>query len=1252
MDNRATIFLDANVTSMSISPFGDDVVFAAKRGLYILNLDNPDEQPRVINHVSRWEVIDVQWNPHHSRSNWIASTSDQTALVWNVSPSGFATKDFEHKPSESAVTSFSTQRYMLKSSTTVTSAVESKITTGIFNRKGLNSSKYVDQVLSGHQRAISDLNWSPFIHDLLATCSLDSYVHLWDLKIPDKKPSMSFCSWTGATQVKWNKHNEWMLASSHDTDLRVWDMRKGSSPLCVITAHSNKVYGIDWCGSAQDEIVTCGQDRLVKFWDIQETRVCKGTITTKSPVWRARFTPFGKGVLTMPQRNSNDLSMYAATNLTAPVHLFSGHSDVPKEFVWRNDDYQLITWSLDKTLRIWPIEMRMLEKMGHKLTSRKLEINADFNPVARSDSSSPILSPKSPRSRGITSSTVNIELSPRLDPADFAKFTLDQEIAQITQKYSNIEIEKFDPVLRTSRIVVTSSVILDKGIAIPGRSPTKSLILEVQFPESYPVRACPKFDLPQFELENRTVLLADLNKISHLMCVKSMPCLDACMRYLSTGIFDLKSDAPENLLEQHHSSDSLRLKSATLNINLSSTTNSDWSSSSISPQSILPPRLSARTYPGRLNSSYYMFEKSIHSKFVRTGFLMDSSSESSMESSENEETPSIFSVGLNEGIVNERRLTGVVGAGTQSSNNFGFGFEWRNKGEKIILADDIVGKEFSKIPFPRLCGASFSHSGRLVCFFSQLPHPSTAKFTALTLTTRNQHPVFYPHQFNSMPKSYPLFESYIKFVASTMPHSSPSLRTSNKNDPLVKSQDMSNFSSLPLSSFGSKGEISWQIEEDDEDQSDPDSGLISKSTRSRSINAELSVQAWFSEIQKSAIRFKDDTSISAILQSRNSSYPSNQKDSASSAEKTRQWVSSSVSEDYEKHSTNQRKTYRDQKYNDQRDITESIVDMISTSASSAFDSGDDSAMKEKSVIVHEIDEAKRSTANVDQLDHATIPSKNQFVHLYDCSDLLPVSPTLAGMYSLSGDPAEICKTNLKCAEKIGRNDLVLIWKLAELVVTKCAHSNEPTGKDFNSLRSKYRKMRKEKHGSTLSESPGSTGSARADWGWHPFGRYIVYNILEYLEKLRDVQSLAMMLCVFEEDHIKIPSSGQTKNRIVYQADQSTETVEKNRETNLVDEPFYIIQKFLFPPTTPNTKLSNTPQNLAINIINNIPLTDYEEVSNVRSNNFAKSDIMKVSLIHPHLREKADNIRLCYADMLLGWGLESKMQEILKYVERH
>lgn len=241
-----SIHLDAPVGSMSISPANRDVALGARRGLYIVDLQNPYDPPRFLPHNSpspcvalslqhqiladsaacRWEVADVQWSCHSARSEWVVSTSNQKALVYNLAQAYAASAP--HSP--------------------------------------------IEHTLHAHSRAITDINWHPMFPDSLATCGLDGCVWAWDLRAgyygggnTGRKPVWGVCEWgSGATQVKWNRNEPHQIASSHDNRVLIWDDRMGTVPVKTINAHSAKIYGIDWSRRSANEIVTCSLDRSLK----------------------------------------------------------------------------------------------------------------------------------------------------------------------------------------------------------------------------------------------------------------------------------------------------------------------------------------------------------------------------------------------------------------------------------------------------------------------------------------------------------------------------------------------------------------------------------------------------------------------------------------------------------------------------------------------------------------------------------------------------------------------------------------------------------------------------------------------------------------------------------------------------------------------------------------------------------------------------------------------------------------------------
>ena len=319
------------LSEANILSFGCD----SRQGLHIIDLDSPYSPPRHLPHRTPWEVADVQWSPFAIRDYWVVSTSNQKALVWNL----------EIKSPFDAI----------------------------------------EHVLHAHSRAITDINFSAHDPDVVATCAVDSFVHCWDLRTPSR-PSITFCDWfAGATQVKWNRQNPHIIASSHDKILRIWDRRKGAYPLRSIEAHDTKIYGIDWNRTRPSGIVTCSLDKSIKFWDYGNVEdEPERVVRTPFPVWRARHTPFGWGLLAMPQRENSDLHLYdrrlsdgvSKDDIVPPVHRFEGHQDQVKEFLWRfrgsvvdnTDDreFQLVTWGMDRDLRLHPTSDQILEKIGYQ----------------------------------------------------------------------------------------------------------------------------------------------------------------------------------------------------------------------------------------------------------------------------------------------------------------------------------------------------------------------------------------------------------------------------------------------------------------------------------------------------------------------------------------------------------------------------------------------------------------------------------------------------------------------------------------------------------------------------------------------------------------------------------------------------------------------------------------------------------------------------------------------------------------------
>ncbi|CAA9959974.1 WD domain containing protein [Pyrenophora teres f. maculata] len=331
-----SIIVDDEIGAASISPAGRDVVLASKSGLRIIDLDDPWSLPLFIPNQSSWDVADVQWSPFAARAEWIASTRNQLALVYNLSMP--------------------------------------------YN----NKKAPIEYTLRAHDRAITDINFSAHHPDLLATCGVDSFVFVHDLR--SRQAPLKLADYTaGATQVKWNRRNDKIIASAHDKYLHIWDTRHGANPLTTIAAHSTKIYGIDWNRNDPSKIMTCSLDATIKLWrDVgvsDNITTPRRVIRTHYPVWRARHTPFPHGILAMPQRGNSELWLYKHEDGSDPstftnnsVASFPGHDTNAqvREFLWRtrgstdhgidHRDFQLVSWGTDRRLHLHSLAPEKLEE--------------------------------------------------------------------------------------------------------------------------------------------------------------------------------------------------------------------------------------------------------------------------------------------------------------------------------------------------------------------------------------------------------------------------------------------------------------------------------------------------------------------------------------------------------------------------------------------------------------------------------------------------------------------------------------------------------------------------------------------------------------------------------------------------------------------------------------------------------------------------------------------------------------------------
>ncbi|XP_034161042.1 GATOR complex protein WDR59 isoform X1 [Pangasianodon hypophthalmus] len=481
-ENVVVEFRDAQATAMSVDCLGHYAVLSGRRFLYVVNLEAPSEAPRKIGRQSKWDVGTVQWNPHKTEAHLFAASSNQRVdlYVW---------------------------------------------------RDGCGESH---TSLQGHTRVISDLDWSWFEPEFLVTSSVDTYIYIWDTR-DTRKPTGALSAVAGASQVKWNRKNQHCLASSHDGDVRIWDRRKPNTAVEYVAAHLSKIHGLDWHPDNEYILATSSQDNSVRFWDYRQPRKYLNILSCQVPVWKARYTPFSNGLVTVmvPQlRRENSLLLWSTLDLNSPVHAFVGHDDVVLEFQWRpqkegSKDCQLVTWSRDQTLRIWRVDPQLQKLCTSDIVEELME-----GMTLTTESEKTLRSQEPPLSPSLTADDLQGQFeasSGRQDPAGLAQ-TLQQEFSLVNLQIRNVNVE-MDAVNRTC--------------FVSAHCGANQVRLVVKFPAQYPNNAAPSFQfVPPTTISSsmKTKIQKILTDTSLQKVKRNQNCLEPCVRQL---VSCLESDAED-----------------------------------------------------------------------------------------------------------------------------------------------------------------------------------------------------------------------------------------------------------------------------------------------------------------------------------------------------------------------------------------------------------------------------------------------------------------------------------------------------------------------------------------------------------------------------------------------------------------------------------------------------------------------------------------------------------------------------------
>lgn len=129
----------------------------------------------------------------------------------------------------------------------------------------------------GNGASIEDIQWSKTEPTVFASCGVDGYLRIWDIRSKKHKPSLSIpVSETDLNVISWSDKLDYLLATGDDNGVwSVWDLRQFNSgdasnvkPVASYNFHKGAITAIQFNPLDESIVAVASEDNTVTLWDL------------------------------------------------------------------------------------------------------------------------------------------------------------------------------------------------------------------------------------------------------------------------------------------------------------------------------------------------------------------------------------------------------------------------------------------------------------------------------------------------------------------------------------------------------------------------------------------------------------------------------------------------------------------------------------------------------------------------------------------------------------------------------------------------------------------------------------------------------------------------------------------------------------------------------------------------------------------------------------------------------------------------
>jgi guanine nucleotide-binding protein subunit beta-2-like 1 protein len=224
---------------------------------------------------------------------------------------------------------------------------------------------YARKCLTGHNQAVQDVVTSSDGQFALSA-SWDKSMRLWDLNV-----GTSVRSFVGHTSdvnsVAFSADNRQIVSGSRDKTIRLWNTLAECKYTITEDAHSDWVSCVKFSPSAkQPLIVSCGWDKLVKVWNLNNCKLRYNLAGHNGPVHASTISPDGS---LCASGGKDGTAMLWDVN--DGKHLYSLDASSPINALTFSPKNYWLCAATDVSIKIWDLENKSVQDEIFPVTKNK-----------------------------------------------------------------------------------------------------------------------------------------------------------------------------------------------------------------------------------------------------------------------------------------------------------------------------------------------------------------------------------------------------------------------------------------------------------------------------------------------------------------------------------------------------------------------------------------------------------------------------------------------------------------------------------------------------------------------------------------------------------------------------------------------------------------------------------------------------------------------------------------------------------------